>query len=203
VKVLLDIVYGLLVGGSVILIILILITILRPVGSGLPLTASVPVAVGLGDDPSLPVEIGGAGAQGIRAAFVDETEGMLRLETTSWRFVLIGYSAQLLAVIGLAYVFYLLRTVFQTILKGETFMAGNTRQIHRVGYTVLLLGFLRPAVEYLAAKEILEQVRIVEPALRPPSSFRIEVILAGLLILVLAQIWRYGSVLEREQALTI
>lgn len=82
-------------------------------------------------------------------------------------------------------------------------MGGNTRQIHRVGSTVLLLGFLRPAVEYLAAKEILKQVLIVEPALSPPSSFRIEVILAGLLILVLAQVWGYGSTLKREQALTI
>lgn len=82
-KVVLDIVYSLLVGGSVILVILILVTMLRPAVSDLPLTASVPVGIGLGNGSSLPVEIGDAAAQGIRTAFVDETEGILRLETTS------------------------------------------------------------------------------------------------------------------------
>jgi hypothetical protein len=187
----------------VILIVLIIITPLRPEASDLLLTASVPVALGIGQEPQLQVELAGAGAQGIRAAFVDETYGTLRLETTNWRLLLISYVAKLLVVLGLAYVFYLLRGVLQAILRGETFTEANTRRIRRIGYMVLLLGLLGPIVEYLAAQQILERLAILGPPLTLPSPFRVEVVLASLLILVLAQIWSYGLELEREQALTI
>ena len=68
---------------------------------------------------------------------------------------------------------------------------------------VLLVGFLKATVEYLAAREILNQLTIVEPTLSLPSPFEAEVILASLLILVLAQVWSYGMELDRDQALTI
>lgn len=41
------------------------------------------------------------------------------------------------------------------------------------------------------------------PPLSPPLFFRSEVLLSGLLVLVLAQVWVYGMGIEREQALTI
>ena len=72
-----------------------------------------------------------------------------------------------------------------------------------MGYLVLLVGFLRLVVEYLAAEEILNQRTISKPALSLPSLFHVEVILASLLILVLAQVWSYGLELERDQKLTI
>lgn len=111
--------------------------------------------------------------------------------------------AKLVTAIGLTYVFYLLRLVLQAILQEETFTAKNTERIRRIGYLVLLIGFLRPTVEYIAASVVLKQLTIIEPVLSLPSPFKVEVILGSLLILVLAQVWSYGLELEREQALTI
>ena len=67
---------------------------------------------------------------------------------------------------------------------------------------VLALAFLRPAVEYIAANEIIRNLRI-EPSLSLPSPFRAETILISLLFLILAQVWSYGLELRRDQALTI
>lgn len=91
----------------------------------------------------------------------------------------------------------------QAILQGETFTAENPERIRRIGYLVLLVGFLHPTAEYIAASVVLNQLTIIEPALSLPSPFKVEVILGSLLILVLAQVWSYGLELEREQALTI
>ena len=97
----------------------------------------------------------------------------------------------------------MLRSVLQAILQGDPFTTENTVRIRRIGYMVLLVGFLKAAVEYFAAREILNQLTIVEPSLSLPSPFDAEIILASLLILVLAQVWSYGLDLEREKALTI
>jgi hypothetical protein len=72
-----------------------------------------------------------------------------------------------------------------------------------MGLAVLFVRFLRPTVEYFAARAILNQLTIVEPPLSLPSPFQSEVILASLLILILAQVWSYGLEIERDRSLTI
>jgi len=203
VKTLLDVILGLLV---IVCVFLVLWTAFSPLilnMSDIVITSSVPVAIGSGDEPQFEVEIAGAETKGIQAAFVDEAQGTLRLETTDWSIIFISNLAKLLVAIGLAYVVYLIRAVLQAILQGDPFAPENTVRIRWIGYMVLLVGFLKAVVEYFAAREILNQLMIVEPALSLPSPFEAEIILASLLILVLAQVWSYGMQLERDQALTI
>jgi len=171
--------------------------------SGIVFTASFPVALVSGGEPQLEAEVVGPAAKGIRAAFVDGVQGTLRLETTNWGFVAASHLATLLAVIGLAYVFYLLRGVLQAIIHGDPFTQANVVRIRKIGYLVLLLGLLYPTVEYIAAQEVLGRLAIVEPELSLPSLFDVDVILTSLLILILAQVWSYGLELERDRALTI
>jgi hypothetical protein len=204
VKTVIDLVYWLLVGACVFLILWIAIApLIMQVSENALITASVPVAIGSGGEPRFDVQVADAEAEGISSAFVDEAHGTLRLETRSWGLVTVSNLAKLVTAIGLAYVFYLLRQVMQAILQGETFTAENAERIRRIGYLILLVGFLRPTVEYIAANVVLNQLTIIEPALSLPSIFKAEVILGSLLILVLAQVWSYGLELERDQALTI
>ena len=203
VKTVLDIIFGLLVVVCVFLVLWIAFSPLILNISDITITSSVPVAIGSGDEPKFEVEAAGAEAKGIRAAFVDEAQGTLRLETTDWYFIFISNLAKLLTAIGLVYVIYLLRSVLQAIIQGDVFTQENVARIRRIGYLVLIVAFVKATVEYIAAWEILNQLRIVEPALSLPSPFEAEVILASLLILVLAQVWSYGLELERERAMTI
>jgi hypothetical protein len=203
VKTLLDIIFWLLVFVCVFLVLWIALSPLVLNVIDVPITASVPMAIGAGDEPQFAVEVANAESKGIQAAFVEGAQGTLRLETTDWSIILISNLSKLLVAIGLAYVVYLLRSVLQAILQGDPFAPENTVRVRRIGYLVLLVGFLKAAVEYFAAREILNQLTIVVPPLSLPSPFEAEIILASLLILVLAQVWSYGLDLEREKALTI
>jgi hypothetical protein len=203
VKIILDIIFGFLVFASIFLVLWIAFSPLILRVTDIPITSSVPVAIGLGDDPTYEVDLAGAEAKGIRAAYVEGAQGTLRLETTDWYLIFISNLGKLLIALGLVFVVYLLRAVLQAILQGDIFTRENAKQIRRIGYAVLIVGFVQAFAEYFAAREILRQVMIVDPPFGLPSPFEPEVILASLLILVLAQVWSYGLELERERALTI
>lgn len=199
----LDVILALLIGACVCLVLWIAISPLILAGGEMPGSASVPVAIGSGSDPEFEVRFGGSAEKVISAAYVEEAQGVLRLETTNWGLVLISNMAKLLTAIGIAYVIYLLRSVLQAIIQENPFGPETGVRIRRIGYLVLLVGLLRPTVEYVAANEILNQLPIAEPMLNPPSPFKAEIILASLLILILAQVWSYGLEIERDRVLTI
>jgi hypothetical protein len=202
-KTLLDFLFGLLIFACVALVLWVAFSPLILGQAGFLGTASVPVSLGQGDAPQFEVSFNEPPKDTIHAAFVDEAQGMLRLETNSFFLISIANMAKLVTGIGLAYVFYLLRKVVQTILDGDPFTLENAPRIRRIGYSVLALGLLQPFAGYLAAVETLKQLPPASPALNPGIPFNAEVILATLLILLLAQIWSYGLELERDQELTI
>lgn len=203
VKKLLDIIFGLLIFACVGLV---LWTMFSPLIMGEESTlgtASISVKIGTGDEPQFDVTFAAPTKDAIRAAFVEEAEGVLRLETSSFLLILIANAAKVVAAIGLAYVLYLLRAIVQAILDGDPFAEKNSQRLRRLGYAVLAVGILRPTVDYIAAMEILNRLPEVVPSLSPGPTFDAEVLLATLLILLLAHIWSYGLQLERDQALTI
>jgi hypothetical protein len=203
VKVILDILFGLLVIVSVFLLLWIVLSpfILRV--TDIAILSSVPVAIGSGIEPRIEVEVAGAEAENIQAAYVDEAQGTLRLETTDWYLIFISNLAKLLTALGLTYLIYLLRSVIKAFQLGEVFILENVVRIRRIGYLVLIVAFVKAAVEFIAAYKFLRQLTIVKPPLSLPSPFQSEVILASWLILVVAQVWSYGLELERERALTV
>ena len=203
VKGLLDFLFGLIVFAIVALV---LWTALSPLiigKDGSMGTASVPVTIGVGEEPQFEVAFTEPTKDTIRVAFVEEAEGTLRLETSSFILVLMANAAKVVSGIGLAYALYLLRAVVQVILDGNPFAAENGPRLRQLGYVVLLVGFLQPLVQYIAATEILNQLPAAVPAINPGPTFNAEVILVSLLFLVLAHIWSYGLDLEHDKALTI
>ena len=202
VKALVDFIYGLLIISSATLFLLIVLSPSILKGTQSVITASVLVGIGSGEEPRFEVQVAEAEANGIRYAFVDEAQGTLHLETDNWVYIFISNFSKLLIVLGLTYVFYLLRAVLKDILQGDPFATENAPRIRRIGYVVLLLAFLRPTVEYIAANEIIRNLRI-DPALGLPSPFKAESILISLLFLTLAHVWSYGIELKRDQELTV
>ena len=202
VKGIIDIIYVLLIFSCVTFLLSIVLSPLILKGTQSVITASVLVGIGSDEEHRFDVQVAGGEAKGIRHAFVDEAQSTLRLETDNWMYVFISNFSKLLIVIGLTYIFYLLRAVLKDILQGDPFATENAPRIRRIGYTALLLAFLRPTIEYIAANEIIRNLRI-QPALSLPSPFKVESILISLLFLILAQVWSYGIELKRDQALTI
>ena len=203
VKVILDILFWLLAGVAVFLLIW---TILAPIiqsATGITISSSVPVAIGLGGEPRLEVVIADADMQGIGYAYIDEAQGTLRLETTDWYLILVSNLSRLFTAAGLMYLVYLLRSIVIAVQQGDIFTQENIHRFRRLGYLVLIVALVRAVLEYIAAYEYFRSLTIISPPLSLPSPFDAGVILASLLILSLAQVWAYGLEIEREQALTI
>ena len=204
IKTLLDIIYGLLIFVIVALVIWMAITPILVNRVDTLGTASVPVTLGTGDIPSIEVSFDGVPGVGINNAVVEEAKGTLRLETDSPLLILIANGAKLFVALGLAYIFYLLRKVMQSILDGDPFAARNSQLIRRLGYAVLLVGFVGSILEGLAAWHILKRLPATMPVLQAGTTFDARLILGtATFIFLLAQIWGYGLELERERALTI
>jgi hypothetical protein len=203
VKVVVDVLYGLLIFACVALVLYAVLLPLLLQQEGFVGTASIPVQIGSGEGPTFEIAFSGRTIDSIHQAFVEEAEGTLRLETRSTLLLVISNAAKLVAAIGLAYVCWLLRSILQAILDGEPFSIESSHRIRRLGFVVLILGFLVPSVENLAATEIMHRLPETVPALQAGPTFDAEIILLSLLILILAHVWGYGIELERDRALTV
>ncbi len=202
VKALIDFIYGLLIFTCVAIALLMVASPFLIKGEGVVITASVPVMIGSGEEPRFEVAIADSQTKGIRSAFVDEAQGILRLETNNLTYIYTSLIAKLIIALGLAYIFYFLREILKDILQGDPFSPENSLRIRRMGYLILVMAFLTPLLDFVVANEIMRGMRI-HPTLNLPSPFKAESILTGLLILILAQVWSYGFELKRDQALTI
>ena len=203
VKKLLDILFGLLIISSALLLLWMLISPLFIARGAIRGSASAQVVIGSGSEPQFELAFAGPMDAVKSPTYLEEAHGVLRVETTRWGLVFVSNIAKLLTLIGITYLIFLLRSVLQAILQGTPFAPENGVRIRRIGYLGLLITLLHPIVQYIAANEILNQLPVADPVLSPGSPFQVELILASLLILILAQVWSYGWDLEREQALTI
>jgi hypothetical protein len=161
------------------------------------------VRIGTGDEPQFDVNFIVEPRVRVQAAFVREAEGMLYLETESVALIAIANASKLVVLLGLAYIFYLLRAVVQDIETGAPFTEDASKKLRQLGYSVLLLSLLGPLVEFLAAREIFRQLPAMSPPLFPGPTFETGVFFLALMILLLAHVWSYGLELERERALTV
>jgi hypothetical protein len=139
-KVILDIIFWMLIFVIAFLILWIIFSPILLNVSSIAITSSVPVGIGVGEEPRFEVEIPEPEAKGIHYAFVDEAQGTLRLETTDWYLVFVSNLGKLLIALGLVYVVYLLRSVLQALLQGEIFTQENVVKMRRIGYAVLVVG---------------------------------------------------------------
>jgi putative transcriptional regulator len=203
VKRILDVIYALLVGACICLIVWIAVSPFLLQRHGIPGSSTVPVALGEGDEPILPLTFT-APVPGVEPPIaVEDAHGELRIESVAWDFLIVSNLAKLVTAVGLAYIVYRLRTMPQAILDGKAFGAGAVRAIRRIGYAALILSIARAAAEYSAAAYFLDRLPSVTLPLSLPSPFEAETILASLLILILAEVWSCGAELERDQAFTV
>lgn len=204
IKVLLDVIYGMLI---LVIASLVIWMVLSPILANLtntPGSVSIPVSLGTGDIPRLDVSLVEDPGFSINDISVEDANGILRVETTNPFLVILANSSKLLLAIGLAYMFYQLRKVVQTIQDGNTFSGENIQAIRKLGYAVLVVGFGSGIIEGIVAWEIINLLPATVPVLQAQATFDSRLVLGtALFIFLLVQIWSYGYQLEREQELTI
>lgn len=96
-----------------------------------------------------------------------------------------------------------LRAVFRTLREGRPFVPTNAARIRRVGYAVILGEIVRSALVFVA--NVYAMVHFSAPGLRFDArpDFSVLAVVHGLIILVIAEVFRAGTQLDEDQSLTV
>jgi len=119
-----------------------------------------------------------------------------------------GWIGSLAAIPFLALIAFVvgeLRAVFRSLRDGSPFIAANARRIRRIGLSVLVFEALRVVVTITVVAPALERLKpvvggAVIQADAWPSGM---VVFLGCAVLVLAEVFRRGTRMHDEQALTV
>jgi hypothetical protein len=108
-----------------------------------------------------------------------------------------------LIVIGL-FIIYHLKKILASLAGEEPFSVENGSRIRYIGWGVIAASFIKAILSFLLG--IYFSRVIVLPGLEVSANLRLidfGGILAGLLILILAEVFRHGAVLQEDQNLTV
>ncbi len=128
------------------------------------------------------------------------TDGMPEPARTQFVLMLILYL--ILLAVGLL-VLYQLRKIFAT-LAGETpFTGENVRRIRIIGIAVIAGSLLSTVAHFMLGIYISNIVQM--PGLELYANFKVDIsgIFLGAVVIILAEVFRYGARLQEEQDLTI
>ena len=144
-----------------------------------------------------------APAAGMANADIRDAHGTLRFPPPSG---MVLTTTAVLAALGLAiglWVLGQLRAVFRTLREGRPFVTANAIRIRWVGYAVILWELVQSLV--LFGGNTYAKTHFAADALRFDAWPSIDVfaITHGLIILVIAEVFRAGARLDEDQSLTI
>jgi len=105
----------------------------------------------------------------------------------------------------IAFVLGELRAVFCSLRDGSPFVAANARRIRRIGLSILGYEALRFVVTTTVVGPALEKLRLVEGTgrIHADAGPSFMALFLGCAVLVLAEVFRRGTLMHDEQALTV
>jgi len=132
------------------------------------------------------------GSSGVRFSQVD-------LDPFTFLFLLF---CLLMTTACLMYIVFQLRRIFTSLIEKKPFVSGNAARIQRIGLAVILMSLVKVApLQFLFYFTPLINVNQVIRKSWP--SFNFFEIFLGLIIIVLAEVFRYGERLQSDQDMTI
>ncbi len=109
----------------------------------------------------------------------------------------------MLLLAGLLYVLFLLRRLLGNVRRNLPFARENPRILNRVGWLVAVAGPVYGILQYIYGKTYIGTIRIPDASLAPAKDIHAFVILAGLIIVVIAQVYDQAVKIKEEADLTI
>jgi hypothetical protein len=113
------------------------------------------------------------------------------------------WSLSLLLVGALAYGLLLLRQILSTTVEGFPFHPRNPRRLNHLGWIVVASSIFATVSQFLFGRWALSYLGDSDLLLFPSLVFHEEWFTCGLLILVLAAIWKEAVRISEEQSLTV
>jgi hypothetical protein len=139
-------------------------------------------------------------------AVITEREAQHHLEFRTYDPTLFVAAHGVFLLLGAAMVWwiYLLRAILADVLRSKVFTEANAWRLSRMGWVLIVVAVAGPFAEWFRAWIVLARTEFRGAAFTPVSSELISwAALAGLLLLVLSGVWRYGVELQSERELTV
>jgi hypothetical protein len=96
-----------------------------------------------------------------------------------------------------------LRAVFHTLRAGRPFVAANATRIRRIAYAVIVAEVARSLLAYVGMRYAMTNFAVQGVRLEARLDVNWVALVCGLIILVIAEVFREGTRLDEEQSLTI
>jgi DUF2975 family protein len=160
-------------------------------------TLTIPVSVAVGEGriaaPSL----------GIERADIQDLRGSLRFPLQRGRLFIVNSLLLILAIgVGL-WLTTELHRVLRTVRDGKPFAASNATRMRRIAWIVIVGEFVRAMVVYLENSFAATHFTAEGLRFTARADLSITAIVEGLIILVLAEVFRLGTRLDEDQSLTV
>lgn len=160
-------------------------------------TLTIPVSVAVGEGriaaPSL----------GIERADIQDLRGSLRFPLQRGRLFIVNSLLLILAIgVGL-WLTTELHRVLRTVRDGKPFASSNATRMRRIAWIVIVGEFVRAMVVYLENSFAATHFTAEGLRFTARADLSITAIVEGLIILVLAEVFRLGTRLDEDQSLTV
>jgi hypothetical protein len=164
----------------------------------------VPVTIGEGSlRPRLNLEIAQDSQAVFEVARIRDGYGKLHLFHHNLSLCLLNAAFIILILAVLLWAITLLRRILATTVGGHPFHPSNPRRLNLLGWIILAASVLASLLQYLASRWVLTRVEIINIPVSPVIQSNKEWVVCGLLVLVLAAIWKQAVQMAEEQALTV
>jgi hypothetical protein len=140
---------------------------------------------------------------GIDSAELRDLRGLLRFPARKGPFfvanlaVVVGWLALMLWVLGQ------LRGLFRTLRDGHPFVPANATRVRRIAWAVIVGEIARAAVVFFESYYAMTHFSAAGLTLDARPNLNVFAIINGLIILVIAEVFREGTRLDEERSLTI
>jgi hypothetical protein len=200
--------YLALVAGIVILVTGPIVTLAGSRG----LELSIPVSIGessflpilpLQVDPDAGSEIHTETSPDVGPFSLVHARGELRFSETALTPLLVYWVHQLVLFGALICGLILLRRILATAVEGRPFDPSNPLRLNRLGWLVVVTGLLVPVSQFFFGGWALTRYQVTGIALSPSMEIYEEWVFAGLLVLILAAIWKEAVRMAEDLSLTV
>ena len=160
-------------------------------------TLTIPVSVAVGEGriaaPSL----------GIERADIQDLRGSLRFPLQRGR-IFIANSLLLILAIGVGlWLTTELQRVLRTVRDGKPFAPSNATRMRRIAWIVIVGEFVRATIVYLENSFAATHFTAEGLRFTARADLSVTAIVEGLIILVIAEVFRLGTRLDEDQSLTV
>lgn len=164
----------------------------------------VPVAIGEGSfSPRLNLQTAPHSPTVFEVARIRDGNGKLHLFHHNLPVQLLNCAVILVLLAVFLWSIHLLRRILRTTARGLPFDPLNPRRLHLLGWIIIAASVVSSLLQYLASRWALTKVEIVSIPVSPIIQTNKVWIVCGLLVLVLAAIWKQAVQMAEEQALTV